>query len=116
MYRKILVPTDGTERSLLAVREAAGLAKALDAQLLVVHVRSPMDMPHFVEGGALSRLPAGAVMERVEAEERKVLQSAMAIAEERGAKAEVAFVSGYSVYETILHVATDEKCDLVVMS
>ena len=69
MYRKILVPTDGTELSLNAVREACGLARSVSAELLVLHVRSPIDSPHHVEGGALSRLPQSTVMEEVEEEE-----------------------------------------------
>ena len=116
MYRKILVPTDGTERSTATVREAAGLAKAVQAHLLLLHVRSPIDIPHHVEGGALSRLSPDAVMAEIEAEERKALQSAMQTAEQAGVAAEVAFVSGYSVYETILKVAKEEHCDLIVMS
>ncbi len=116
MYRKILVPTDGTELSLNAVREASGLAKILGAQLLVLHVRSPIDAPHHVEGGALSRLPEAVVMAEVEDEERAVLDSAMRLANDAGVGAEMAFVSGLSVYETIIRVARDEKCDLIVMS
>ena len=116
MYRKILVPTDGTELSLNAVREASGLAKILGAQLLVLHVRSPIDAPHHVEGGALSLLPVAVVMAEVEDEERAVLDSAMRLANDAGVGAEMAFVSGLSVYETIIRVARDEKCDLIVMS
>ena len=84
MYRKILVSTDGTARSLAAVREAVGLAKTLRSHLLVLHVRSPIDTPHHVEGGALSRLPRAAVMEEIEAEERKMLESAGQLAADSG--------------------------------
>ena len=116
MYRKILAPTDGTERSLNAVREACSLAKSVAAELLVLHVRSPIDAPHHVEGGALSRLPQSTVMEEVEEEERAVLESAMRMATDAHVGAKIAFVSAYSVHETIIRVAMEEKCDLVVMS
>jgi nucleotide-binding universal stress UspA family protein len=116
MYRKLLVPIDSAERSLAAVREAAALGKSLGAQLLLLHVRSPIDAPRHVEGGALSRLPAEVVMQEVETEERKVLESAVQLAAESGIQAEMAFVYGYSVHETILHVAETEGCDLIVMA
>ena len=116
MYRKILVPTDGTELSQNAVREACGLARSVSAELLVLHVRSPIDSPHHVEGGALSRLPQSTVMEEVEEEERTVLESAMRMATDAHVGAKMAFVSAYSVYETIIRVAKEEQCDLIVMS
>ena len=116
MYKKILVPTGGTERSLTAVHEAAGLAKSENAQLLILHVRSPIDAPRHVEGGALSRLPPEVVMQEVEAQERKALESAMRHAADAGVQAEMAFVYGYSVYQTILNVAAAEGCDLIVMA
>jgi nucleotide-binding universal stress UspA family protein len=116
MYRKILVPIDGTERSLAAVREATGLAKSLGAHLLVLHVRSPIDTPHHVEGGALSRLPRSAVQQEIADEEHTLLQAAGQIAAASGVEHEVAFVSGYSVYEIILRVAKEEGCDLIAMS
>ncbi|HXC40189.1 MAG TPA: universal stress protein [Burkholderiales bacterium] len=116
MYRKILVPTDGTERSLDAIRQAVDLAKSLGAALLVLHVRSPINTMHHVEGGVLSRLQRTEVLAEIEAEERAILESAGKLAADAGVEHEVAFVRGYSVYETILRVAREENCDLIVMS
>ena len=52
MYRKILAVTYGTDLSKKAVNEASQLAKAVGAELLVLHVRSPLDLPDHAEGGA----------------------------------------------------------------
>lgn len=116
MYKKILVPTDGSEMSNTAVAEAAQLAKSLDADLLVLHVRSPIDVPHHVEGGALSRLGAGKFMEEIEDEERNLLDAAVALAAADGIAAQAAFVSGYEPYEAIIRVSREQQCDLIVMA
>jgi len=77
MYRKILVVTFGTELSNKAVKEAAQLAKALGAKLLVLHVRSPLDIPHHAEGGALSRFGEEKITEEIVKAERELLDGAV---------------------------------------
>lgn len=116
MYKHILVPTDGTELSHRAVREASRLAATLGAKLLILHVRSPLEMPHHVEGGAMMRMPRSALLEEVEVEERHLMERAVKVAEEAGAHATPAFITGTSPYETILHVVEEQKIDLIVMA
>jgi nucleotide-binding universal stress UspA family protein len=116
MYKTILVPTDGSELSHRAVREASRLAVALGSTLLILHVRSPMEMPHLVEGGALARLPRATLLEAVEAEERDLMDRAVTAARDAGAEPRPAFITGTSPYEAILRVADEEHCDLIVMA
>ncbi|HEY5290862.1 MAG TPA: universal stress protein [Burkholderiales bacterium] len=116
MFQNILVPTDGSEFSNKAVSTAARLAHLLHAKLLVLHVRSPIESPHHVEGGALTHLGGEIVMEEIEDEERKLLDAALAIAAADGTAAERAFVAGYSTYDAIIRIAREQHCDLIVMA
>lgn len=116
MYQNILVPTDGSEMSNKAVAEAAQLAKALGAGLLVLHVRSPIDAPHHVEGGAMTRLGKGKFMEEIEEEERDLLDAAVELAAANGITAQAAFISGYEPFDAIIRVSTEQHCDLIVMA
>lgn len=116
MFRNILVPTDGSDFSNKAVATAARLAQSLGAKLLVLHVRSPLELPHHVEGGALSNLGGKAVMQEIEAEERSLLDAALEIAAADGVKAETAFVAGYSIYDAVIRIAREQHCDLIVMA
>ena len=116
MFQHILVPTDGSDFSNKAVSTAARLAHALHAKLLVLHVRSPIELPHHVEGGALSHLGGKVVMQEIESEERKLLDAALAIATADGAEAETAFVAGYSSCDAIVRIAREQRCDLIVMA
>ena len=116
MFKHVLVPTDGSELSNRAVATAAGLAHALGAKLLLLHVRSPIVSPHHVEGGALSSLGGSVQMQEIEAEERALLDAALDIAAASCAEAETAFVSGYSVPDAIARIAREQACDLIVMA
>src|SRR3989304_7209481 len=115
MYRKILAVTFGTELSNKAVKEAARLANDLGAKLLVLHVRSPLDVPHHAEGGALSRFGEEKITEEIDEEERKLLDAAMEIAASVGIKAETAFIAALLPYEAIVRVSQEQQCDLIVM-
>src|SRR5512146_2181841 len=105
MFKHILVPTDGSRFSNKAVASAAQLAQTLGAKLLVLHVRSPIDTPHHVEGGALSNLGGKAMMQEIEDEERKLLEAAQAVAAVAGTQAESAFIAGYSPFDAIIRIA-----------
>lgn len=116
MYKNILVATDGTDFALRAVREASRLAAAFGSKLLILHVVSPMELPHHVSGGALSRLPNSVLLEEAESQERQIIDHAIKVAEEAGIKATPAFITGTSPYKAILHVAEEQHCDLIVMA
>jgi nucleotide-binding universal stress UspA family protein len=116
MFQNILVPTDGSDFSGKAISTAARLAHSLQAKLLVLHVRSPLETPHHVEGGALTHLGRKVVMQEIEDEERKLLDAAMEIAAAAGTAAESAFVAGYSTYDAIVRIAREQHCDLIVMA
>jgi nucleotide-binding universal stress UspA family protein len=116
MFQHILVPTDGSDFSIRAVSTAARLARALQAKLLVLHVRSPIESPHHVEGGALSEQGGKIVMQEIEDEERKLLDAAVEIAAANGTLAETAFVAEYSTYDAVVRIAREQHCDLIVMA
>ena len=116
MFQNILVPTDGSDISNKAVSTAARLAHSLHAKLLVLHVRSPIESPHHVEGGALTQLGGNIAVQEIEGEERKLLDAALEIAAADGTAAETAFVAGYSTYDAIIRIAREQHCDLIVMA
>ena len=116
MFQNILVPTDGSDFSNKAISTAARLAHSLRSKLLLLHVRSPIESPHHVEGGALTQLGGKVVMQEIEDEERKLLDAALEIAAADGTTAETAFVAGYSTYDAIVRIAREQHCDLIVMA
>ena len=115
MYRKILAVTFGTALSDKAVKEATRLAQAVGAKLLVLHVRSPGDIPHHAEGGALSGQGGEKITQEIYEEERRLLERAMDMAAAAGITAETAFIADLVPYEAIIRVSQEQQCDLIVM-
>ena len=116
MYEKILAPTDGSVFSNKALSTAARLAHALRAKLMLLHVRSPIDVPHHVQGGALSTLGEKKILLEIEDEERRLLDASLEIAASNGVAAETAFVADEAPFNAIIRVAQDQHCDLIVMA
>ena len=115
MYRRILVPVDGSDASMLGLAHAAGLAKGQKAQLRILNVVDDLIMaPMMME-------PTGAAdlsfADTLRAEGKKVLDEAASIAKKAGARVETAQVEsrGRVVSDVILRDAKRSKCDLIVM-
>lgn len=113
MYKRILVPTDGSEITRKAIDTAIALARQLDAQLFAVAVKEPF--PY----SAISEVQPIAPQEFYEAQERVASDRVTAIVE--AARAQNVACTGYTVeslhpWEAIVDYAKSKSCDLVVMA
>ena len=116
MYKKILVPTDGSPLSKKAIRDAVGLAATLGADLVAVNVVPRYPMSYF-EGGIDISPAEVARTEKQWAEHGQALADEVGKAASRaGVKAKAITVRSDLVAEAILAAAKKNKCDLVVMA
>jgi len=101
MYRHILLPTDGSERSERSIQAGVDLAKALNAQVTGVFVGEQTYLP----GSGESPTPTA--------------DSALAVVAEIAAAAGVVCqcisMLGDTPQDGIVQIATEKKCDLIVM-
>jgi len=116
MYKKILVPTDGSELSNKAIKEAAKLAKLCQAELLIVHVREPHDRPLPTEGSGIINRPQRSEKAHEAKEEQDLLKAAEKISDAMGVTTETTYVTDPSPYDAIVKTAKKSKCDLIVMA
>lgn len=113
MYKRILVPTDGSEITGKAVTTALGLAKALGASLHTISVREPF--PY----SAVSEMQPTPPQEFFDAQERiatrnvEAVQSACAAA---GIACEAQTVEALHAWEAIIDHCKHHGCDLIVMA
>jgi nucleotide-binding universal stress UspA family protein len=106
---RIVVPVDGSEISLRAVRHAATMAKAQpDLELHLVNVQLPIPTT------ATSWVPKGAVREYHIEEGQKALASAEELLREAGVKFEAHILRG-DPGDSISAYARDKACDAIVM-
>jgi nucleotide-binding universal stress UspA family protein len=113
MYKRILVPTDGSDITAKAIDMAIGLAKALGAQLYTISVKEPF--PY----SAISEMQPTPPQEFFDAQERIATTRLKAVQEAcdaAGIGVQAHSVEALHPWEAIIDHAKREGCDLVVMA
>lgn len=112
MYKRILVPVDGSECSLLALEHAVELAKFMGASVTVLHALDPLKptIPVGMHGQSVAAEQAVADLQRVAQE---TLDNAVERVRALGASAEARLEEGGHPVDTIAEVLAEH--DLAVM-
>lgn len=140
MYKKILVPTDGSEAGTRAIEIAGDLAKTYNAELITLHVVDPTEespdwlrysdaqgLGFYLPPGSLSVVPEAEgdrhadptplqeAMENGRKAARHIVDSAKLKAEERGADSVKTMIDEGDPASRILDTAKSQDADLIVM-
>jgi len=113
MYKRILVPTDGSEITAKAVATAIELAALAKAELLAIAVKEPF--PY----SAISEMQPVPPQEFYDAQERIARQHAQSVidaARKAGLACQAHTVEALHPWEAILEHAKEKGCDLIVMA
>ena len=114
MYKKILLPTDGSSLSAAAVTQGVGLAKSMGATVVGMTVSVPFHT------FALDPMMVGDTKESYKkdcaAHARKHLNAIKAAASGAGVPCELKHVDAEHPYEGIIDTAKTAGCDLIVMA
>ena len=114
MYRRILVPVDGSATSKLGLRHALGLAKDQHARIRVMNVLDDLALAPMLDGYPVD---ITMLIDSMKASGDKALEEAIGLAKKAGVKAERAMVEGrgHLVSDTILADAKKFRADVIVM-
>src|SRR4051812_19537561 len=114
MYRRILVPVDGSATAMLGLTHAVGLAKALGARIRLLTVVDELLIPSVDAYAPVDLANRIAVLKEGS---KKVLDAAAAFVAESAVDPEEALVEthGEPVSSAILRDAKDWGADLIVM-
>jgi nucleotide-binding universal stress UspA family protein len=113
MFKRILVPTDGSDITGKAVDTAIALAKSVGAQLYAISVKEPF--PY----SAISEMQPTPPQEFFDAQERiaaKRLALVTEAAKTAGVSCQAHSVEALHPWEAIIDHAKRMECDLVVMA
>ncbi len=113
MFKRILVPTDGSEITAKAVDTAIELAKAVGAQLCTISVKEPF--PY----SAISEMQPTPPQEFFDAQERiasKRVQAVVESSQQAGVVCQSHTVEALHPWEAIIEHAQRTGCDLLVMA
>jgi nucleotide-binding universal stress UspA family protein len=114
MYRRILVPVDGSATSKLGLRHALGLAKDQHARMLVLNVVDEMALVPMMDGYPVDMT---AILESMREAGSKAVEEGTTLATRANVKADAATVDsrGRVVSDVILDQARKFRADLIVM-
>ena len=113
MFKRILVPTDGSEITAKAIDTAIGLAKSVGAQLYTISVKEPF--PY----SAISEMQPTPPQEFFDAQERIASKRVHAVVEQcqqAGVTCQSDTVEALHPWEAIIEHAKRMECDLLVMA
>ena len=113
MFKRILVPTDGSDITNKAVQTALSLAGQQGAQLYAISVKEPF--PY----SAISEMQPVPPQEFYDAQERIAAERVKAVVDaagKAGVKCDGHTVEALHAWEAILDHAKAQECDLIVMA
>jgi len=113
MFKRILVPTDGSEISATATKAALELAKLHGGEVFAISVKEPF--PY----SAISEMQPVPPQEFYDAQERIAAARVKAVVDAAGAagvRCSAHTVEALHAWEAILDHAKAQKCDLIVMA
>jgi len=116
MYRHILIPTDGSELAEHGVTNGLALAKSLGAKVSVIVVEEPFDWHRFSEITKRPPEEFRRYAEQSKQDAKSVLDRTANAAKQAGVACETIHVESAQPYQAIIATATDNGCDLIVMS
>ena len=112
MYKRILVPTDGSDTSTLGLREAIKLAKDQKAQIRIMHV---VDEMVIASPDLYTVMPDNLIADLREAGQ-SILASSQAMVQEAGITVDTQLIEAFGsrAGEHVVKVAQDWPADLIV--
>ncbi len=113
MYTHILVPTDGSELSKMALRAGVELAKALGAQVTVVTITTPF---HALGSEAMLSVDPEQYEKHISALTGQYLDAAKKIAAAASVPCNLVHAEHEHPYQAIIDTAQNRGCDVILMA
>ena len=112
MFKKILVPVDGSPTAALAIDKAIALAKAFDSAVTAIYVIDPYP---FTGVGTDYAYGQAQYLTAATAEANEAIKGAKQTFEAAGVAVKTTLIEGHAVYKGILETAESSGADLIVM-
>ena len=114
MFKKILIPTDGSPLSAQAANAGVSFARSSGAEVVALYVTQPFAATIGFDGMAAAYAITDEAYEEAAREQAdKYLKAVVDRAETAGVKAESHSVSNFNVADGIVQAAAEHGCDLI---
>lgn len=115
MYRRILIPTDGSELCRTAAAKGIEFAKLIGAQTVAFHAIPATSYMLYTESG-----PSDLMVEQFEKEARtrgdRLTEEIATMASQAGVGCETVCLTNDHAWEGIIEAAVTKNCDLIFMA
>ena len=116
MFKKILIPTDGSALSAQAANAGVTFARSVGAEVVALYVGQPFAATIGFDGMAAAYAITDEDYEKASAEQsKKYLQAVADRAETAGVKVTSESVTNFNVADGIVDAANQHGCDLIFM-
>lgn len=116
MFKKILIPTDGSALSAQAANAGISFARSLGAEVMALHVGQPFAATIGFDGMAAAYAITDDDYEKATADQaKKYLQAIVDRAETAGVKVTHDSVTNFNVADGIVDASQTHGCDLIFM-
>lgn len=116
MFKHILIPTDGSESSDQAAKQAVNLAKLFAAKVTAIHVFAPSFGIYYGEAVWVDDKMQVQLRETAETEGNKYLDRIAVAAQAANVPFERVLLEGDSPWKGIVETAQNRGCDLIMMA
>lgn len=116
MFKHILIPTDGSEFSMGAVRRAVGFAKEAGAKVTFLFAKPDYPVAFYGEGALIDPTTPEKFAEMADQQATSILDECSKCAQEAGIVSKAESVVSDIPYEAIIEAAESNQCDLIFMA
>ena len=115
MFKKILIPIDGSELALKAVTTGVKLASEVGAQVVFLHAKAPYIAPYAAEVALMDSKTQDMFERSITLESEKILAEAKKIADAAGVVNQSVSAVSSRAESLIEKSVTEMGCDLIVI-
>lgn len=114
MFKRILIPTDGSPLSAQAANAGICFARSINAEVVALHVTQPFAATIGFDGMAAAYAITDEDYDKASTEQaEKYLKQIVARADTAGIKADSRAVSNFNVADGVVQAATENDCDMI---
>lgn len=116
MFKKILIPTDGSALSRKAIRAGVRLAKELGAKITAYYALEMFQPYVYGDGTVIDSATLNAFEQRARKQGQKYLDEVTKAAKAAGVRCETMMTKPATPYQGIVDAARKAKCDVIFMA
>jgi nucleotide-binding universal stress UspA family protein len=116
MYKRILIPTDGSSTARKAIKAGVSTAKDLGANVVGYYAAEPLERLYYGQGTGVRSVDIQAIEKRLRELGTKHLDEITKAASAAGVQCETVMTSPAAPYQGIIAAAQKKKCDVIFMA